>query len=61
MTVISNYVDGIKTFGEAEEIVEHYAELNNDPTGCYQIILKMLHIKSKEICPKSSRFAILSL
>ena len=45
MTVISNYVDGTKTFGEAEEIVEHYAELNNDPTGCYQIILKMLYIK----------------
>ena len=33
MTVISNYVDGIKTFGEAEAIVEHYAELSNDPKG----------------------------
>ena len=31
MTVISNYVDGIKTFGEAEAIVEHYAELSHDP------------------------------
>ena len=33
LTVISNYVDGIKTFGEAEAIVEHYAELSNDPKG----------------------------
>ena len=33
MSVISNYVDGIKTFGEAEAIVEHYAELSNDPKG----------------------------
>ena len=33
MTVISNYVDGLKTFGEAEALVEHYAELNNDPRG----------------------------
>ena len=33
LTVISNYVDGIKTFGEAEAIVKHYAELSNDPRG----------------------------
>lgn len=33
LTVISNYVDGLKTFGEAEALVEHYAELNNDPRG----------------------------
>lgn len=31
MTVISNYVDGIRNFEEAEAKVEHFAELSIDP------------------------------
>ena len=60
LTVISNYVDGIKTFGEAEAIVEHYAELSNDPKGKSSSFSKVNTKYKQEICPKSLLSAVLS-
>ena len=48
MTVISNYVDGIRNFEEAEAKVEHYAELSIDPRAKNNCCLSFGSVLLKE-------------